>query len=112
MEIPEKLQQLIAEALAHVAATPDHDLPMEDISALGSAVGQLVDADHLRDAAHQRRGALVLLTLYHVLPLWEQVYPQDRLPHQVLQQAQQLLAGGSDWAAAQAAFTVSVSLFL
>jgi Immunity protein Imm5 len=84
MAIPSGLQNLIQEANKSLHRHPQHDLNLGDRHAIWAAFG---------DSGHLRRTALALSTVRHVLPIWNQRFPNDDRPQKVLTLAEKVISG-------------------
>jgi pimeloyl-ACP methyl ester carboxylesterase len=79
----------LAEARTLLEQRPDGHLPLPERRRLRAAWG--FDA-----AGLSRRHALARLTVERVLPRWEQRWPDDRRPHDLVGLADEVAAGRSD----------------
>jgi hypothetical protein len=74
MDLPDKLQHLLYSADAAVIAHPDCHLPAEYRRAIYTTLILVTDY-HV-----EVRAALALITAEYVLPIWDEVYPDDPFP--------------------------------
>jgi hypothetical protein len=83
--LPVNLQMMIDAALLTVRNRTDPAGAAPDfLLTIGDFFGHLmVNAPQL-NRSQQRRIVLTLLTVRHVLPVWEQAWPTDRMPHHFL----------------------------
>lgn len=92
MIIPYSLKRVIHDGCCVVERHPQHDLPLGYRHAIyaqiGGPLGMCQD-----NTAHKRRTVLALLTVQHVLPIWEKARPNDKTPHNLLGKVEQVLAG-------------------
>ncbi len=92
--LPAHLQHLLRLAQEAVERHPQHDLNLGYRQAIGKAFGPHRDSGLPgNETAHRRRARLCLLTMRHVLPVWEARFPQDNTPHRILDMAQEVLRG-------------------
>lgn len=79
MAIPTELQELITAGLVKVKSDPNHDMNLGYREAIYSALGpSALGSDNSDDSGHLRRVFLATLAVSHVLPLWQQAWPQDQ----------------------------------
>lgn len=79
--LPPELQHAIRDALARLDT---NGMDAEDILRIGALFGSLNDIQQRFTRLHQRRLLMQLLTLRHLVPLWEHYLPDDRRFHNVL----------------------------
>jgi hypothetical protein len=84
MAIPSRLQNLIQEALESVYRHPQHDLNLGYRHAIWAAFG---------DNGHNRRTALAVSTVRHVLPIWYRKFSGDDRPQQIINLAEKVISG-------------------
>lgn len=84
MGVPSQLQKLIQDALESVYHHPEHDLNLGYRQAIWAAFG---------DNGHLKRTVLALSTVRHVLPIWNQKFPHDDRPQQLLTLAEAVISG-------------------
>lgn len=84
MTVPSQLQKLIQDALESVYHHPQHDLNLGYRQAIWAAFG---------DNGHLKRTVLALSTVRHVLPIWNQKFPHDDRPQQLLTLAEAVISG-------------------
>ncbi len=88
------VQALLRLALDAVERHPQHDLNLGYREALGRACGPHRSSGLPESAAaHRRRARLSILTVRHVLPLWEDHFPEDGRAHLALEMAEGVLRG-------------------
>jgi len=86
-----QLRLAIEQAVEAVALQPDHSLKPIYRQSIYSAFG-LGD----KWKSHRTRGWLDILASRYVLPIWEQVWPDDDTPRRLLLLAENLLRGAVD----------------
>ena len=87
--IPEKLTALVTAALAEMQADPSHRLPYQRRREIYDAFGN----DQIgRDAL----GWLAIITARRVLPIFQEAFPEDTLPQELLGTAVGVLQGQVD----------------
>jgi hypothetical protein len=78
MDLPDKLQHLLNSANAAMIAHPDCHLPAEYRRAIYNTLVLVTDY-HV-----EIRAALALITAEYVLPVWDEMYPDDPFPEKIL----------------------------
>jgi len=92
MRMTENLESLINDSLAAVHADRDHDLNLGYREAIFWEFGPYRFGPRNEDIlGHIRRVALAVMTVYHVLPIWEEAFPGDMLPRQALEEATRVI---------------------
>jgi hypothetical protein len=94
MYLPSDLSHLINESLKGVESHPQHELNLGYRYAIYAFFGpKSPTSGNTTNQGHRRRTKLALLSIQHVLSLWEKVRPFDRSPHLILEKVQQILEG-------------------
>lgn len=91
MTMPTYVVDMVDQGRRHMLAHPQHALTPMDRYSIYKAFWKAAP-DHA-DAIYRQ---LCLMTAKHVLSLWEEIWPEDRLPHSVLDTIAQLEAGSLD----------------
>jgi immunity protein Imm5 of predicted polymorphic toxin system len=89
--LPAALQQRINEALDAMRANPTHHLAPSYRKAIYEAIGPKQDAFVM-----QVRGWLAIIAVQRVVPIFQQVIPDEPLPQQLLDAAQAILLGAAN----------------
>src|SRR5689334_15903112 len=79
-----ELQQAIHDIMARANAADTDGIESTDVLQIGTLFGSLNDVQHLLTRQHQRRLLLQILTLRHLIPIWEQHMPGDHRLHDFL----------------------------
>jgi hypothetical protein len=87
MSIRAELERATADAVAALPIDPRGHLPLGLRQAIWAALGGA------GDEGRRARARLAVLAARHVLPIWERACPGDRLPHRLLELAEQAMAG-------------------
>jgi len=95
LPLPEALQALVNTALAEMQADPGHRLSHQRRGQIYAALGPLTE-----DIGRKARGWLAVNTARRVLPTFQEAFPDDTLPQQLLDMAVSILQGRGDAAAA------------
>lgn len=101
MLLPEELDVALKSAAEGLASHPRSELILPQRKRIWAALGPcLMDKDGIR-AVHgiglQRRTTLAILCARHVRPVWEQVWPNDDDPHQMIKTAELYLNQALDF---------------
>jgi len=91
MAIPVNLAEIIDDALATVRNHPEHRLGAKQRRTVYESFGPRNDP-----TANRARGWLAVLTAQHVLPIGEQVFPDEDIPRRLVEMAEGVLEGAID----------------
>ncbi len=89
MLLPTELQNLISIALAEMSSDLQHRLNPNRRRQIYDAFGETTDR-----TSQQTRGWLAVLTAERVLPIFQQNFPEDTLPKELLETTVGILKGG------------------
>ena len=87
-----ELAELIATSLAFVNQHPAHDLNLGYRQAIWKTLNK-TDTGESTSIGHQRRTILAIDTVRFVLPIWQDVFPNDDMPEQILKEAMLVMQG-------------------
>ncbi len=94
MPLATPLAHVLRHSVAALAQHPYHDLNIGYRHAIYQALGLPRSRQHMpMPVGQKRRVQLALLTVRHVLPHWEALYPTNRRPHRLLHATEALLLG-------------------
>src|SRR6476620_5707323 len=86
--IPEKIQEVIERSRQAILEDQKYNLSPYYRSLIYSFLGPRGDEE-----ARLRCGKLAIIAVVKVLPIWENEWPIDRRPHELLANAEDVLAG-------------------
>ncbi len=103
MEQRQILDQALTQARTALSQDPDGDLPLAARNALWLALGapQEDEQGNPTGAGWRRRVRLSILTVQHLLPVWQQEHGDDPGPQNMLDLAEQVVKGQADRDAAR-----------
>jgi hypothetical protein len=94
MSIPFALADVIEKALIAVENNPDGNLNLGYRQAIWAKFGARLDLDVPESKlAHKKRTILAIQAVKRSLFLWEEKYPEDKTPYQIIDQIEKVLQG-------------------
>lgn len=94
MTVPEEIDNIIVKSLEAINSHPQHDLNLGYRRLVWTVFGPHKSiGTHDSQRGLIRRVNLAILTTKYVLPLWENVWPEDSSPQFLLGEAQKVLSG-------------------
>ena len=93
MLLPNNLLQAIEQAYTAMLNHPQHDLNLGNRHSIWVALGARINPSSMKnnDDGLKKRTTLAILSTQHILSLWESIYPENALPHQILKEAEKVL---------------------